>query len=153
LFIELVGCAFVITGVGCGKSSPSADVDAHGGGGDGSIDSSLESGLSGTSDSGADVAEDAEEQPSQDGGTFDGDACAGGCPSEYVCGFLQSAGCSAIGTCVLVGAICDISTGYFCACDGRSIVTVCGNNGLPQGYQTASYAHAGACEVDSGVGD
>jgi len=70
-----------------------------------------------------------------------------GCPSYYVCGFLESRGCSStVGTCIPVGPVCQIVRGTFCACDGTSVTIVCDNNGLPQGYEVQPYAHAGRCE-------
>jgi hypothetical protein len=132
--------------VGCGGSkgtSGQSDASAPDGGPGSGVDG-------GPSDAGSESGVASESGVEGEAGAQTWHDCASPCPSGYVCGFLESAGCSAIGICVPLGADCDIATGDFCSCAGTSIFTMCGTNGLPEGYQTAPFAHAGACEADSG---
>jgi hypothetical protein len=74
------------------------------------------------------------------------------CPSSGVCGFLESAGCAAIGQCFPApsGARCAIASTVGCGCNGSdvSIDPSC-SSGLPSGYQTKPVLHEGAC-ADAG---
>lgn len=65
------------------------------------------------------------------------------CKPGDVCGFPEVDLCAAKGTCFPApGATCAaFSPG--CACDGTAINTIC--NGLPNGYETKPFAHAGTC--------
>jgi hypothetical protein len=69
------------------------------------------------------------------------------CPSGEACGFLETSGCAATGTCVTATQIvCNLySPG--CACDGAEITVAC--TGLPSGYVSEPLRHTGAC-VDGG---
>ncbi len=72
------------------------------------------------------------------------------CPSNEVCGFLETNGCSAAGTCVSLGAQCALAPYVFgCGCDGTNVSIGC-DTGLPSGYATKPLAHTGAC-TDSGA--
>jgi len=73
------------------------------------------------------------------------------CGSGRLCGFLESAGCSATGTCFPApGVVCNAIV-LACACDGTNINVAC--NGLPSGYAPKPFAHSGVCGFDSGGGD
>jgi hypothetical protein len=73
------------------------------------------------------------------------------CPVELICGFPIADGCSAMGECVMRGAVCN-SFQPGCACDGQTINIVC--EGLPAGYATQPVDHVGVCDsVDAGSGD
>jgi hypothetical protein len=66
------------------------------------------------------------------------------------CGFPQSSGCTATGTCFpALGVVCNAIV-LACACDGTDINVAC--NGLPGGYAPKPFAHLGACGLDSGAG-
>jgi hypothetical protein len=65
------------------------------------------------------------------------------CAYGYVCGFPESAGCSAQGLCFMApGAVCE-AYAPGCACDGTEITIVC--TGLPNGYVSKALLHEGAC--------
>jgi hypothetical protein len=120
---------------GSTSSSGSSDAASSGSGSGGSSASGSSSGSSGSSRAG---------DAGGDAGTCTTNAdCGGG-----LCGFLQSAGCSAVGACfAMPGAICNAIV-LGCACDGTSVNVAC--NGLPGGYTPKPFAHAGACGLDSG---
>jgi hypothetical protein len=82
----------------------------------------------------------------RDGG---GTACAGDvdCPAGKVCGFLESGGCGAAGSCFPAPTVICNAYGPGCACDGSEVNTIC--NGLPSGYARKPLKHTGAC-VDGG---
>jgi hypothetical protein len=64
------------------------------------------------------------------------------------CGFLETAGCSATGSCFsTLGVTCQAIV-LACACDGTDINVAC--NGLPSGYAPKPYAHSEACRLDAG---
>jgi hypothetical protein len=65
------------------------------------------------------------------------------CPSDQVCGFPESAGCSAQGACFAMQEVTCQAIALACACDGTEINVAC--NGLPSGYASKPYAHSGAC--------
>jgi hypothetical protein len=64
-----------------------------------------------------------------------------------ICGFLESDGCSAVGSCFapMIRGCNGYSPG--CACDGSEVNVVC--NQLPSGYAAAPLMHTGAC-LDAG---
>jgi hypothetical protein len=65
------------------------------------------------------------------------------CAQGYACGFPQSEGCSAQGTCfTLSAATCDAYL-LGCACDGTALNLAC--TGLPSGYAHAPVHNMGAC--------
>jgi Antistasin family len=80
--------------------------------------------------------------------TTDADCANGG-----ICGFLESAGCTATGQCfpAPTGARCALASAVGCGCAGSdvSIDPSC-YSGLPAGYQTKPVLHEGACE-DAGA--
>jgi hypothetical protein len=78
--------------------------------------------------------------------TGDASSCA---PSE-ICGFAESQGCQAKGSCFPRGALCNLFQPG-CACDGENINVAC--SGLPNGYVTAPLLHTGACTAADGGGD
>jgi hypothetical protein len=86
--------------------------------------------------------------PPTDAGST-GVACAidSDCANGGVCGYRESDGCSAAGSCFPApGAVCLLySPG--CACDGSEISVAC--TGLPSGYVSKPLRHTGAC-VDGG---
>jgi hypothetical protein len=88
--------------------------------------------------------------PADAGGT----ACMtdGDCPTEEICGFLESAGCAATGQCFAApGARCAIPSSVGCGCNAMevSIDPSC-YSGLPDGYQLHPVRHEGACAADAG---
>lgn len=84
------------------------------------------------------------------------DACASSadCASGRLCGFLESAGCSATGQCYPApsGPRCAIASTVGCGCNGSdvSIDPSC-SSGLPTGYQTKPVLHEGACTDAAGA--
>jgi hypothetical protein len=71
------------------------------------------------------------------------------CSGGQICGFLESAGCSAAGSCFQAPGVTCEAIALACACDGTNINIAC--NGLPGGYAPKPYAHAGTCGSDAGV--
>lgn len=71
------------------------------------------------------------------------------CGSGQICGFPESAGCSAAGTCFQSPGVTCNAIELACACDGTNINVAC--NGLPGGYAPKPYAHAGTCGADAGA--
>jgi hypothetical protein len=72
------------------------------------------------------------------------------CGSGRICGFLESAGCTATGSCFPApGVTCNVVL-LACACDGTDMNVAC--TGLPGDYAPKPYAHSGACGPDSGGG-
>jgi hypothetical protein len=97
-----------------------------------------------TQHDGGGVARDG--SPGADGGALDatpGCSTNADCPSNEICGFLESLACVATGQCFPApGAVCEAySPG--CACDGQEINIGC--TGLPTGYSTQPLLHTGAC--------
>jgi hypothetical protein len=82
------------------------------------------------------------------GGT--GVACTStaGCGTEQICGFAEADSCNATGECFVISGVQCNSYLPGCACDGTEINLAC--NQLPVGYETAPYAHSGACDADAG---
>jgi len=83
----------------------------------------------------------------------DGAACSANsdCPAGKVCGFLESAACSAKGECVVPPEVTCASRYDVCGCDGETkFATGCG---FPSGYVSTPYAATGACAGDAGQGD
>ncbi len=62
---------------------------------------------------------------------------------QGMCGFAETQGCAAVGHCFPPsGAVCNgFQPG--CSCAGDTINLIC--NGLPAGYTTAQFGHAGSC--------
>jgi len=76
------------------------------------------------------------------------------CPSDDVCGFLDTAGCGAVGQCfpAMTGTYnCPADFGG-CACDGTDVPTGC-DTGLPQGYSRKPLQHTGMCADASSSAD
>jgi hypothetical protein len=76
----------------------------------------------------------------------DGGSCVSNsdCPKGRLCGYLQSAGCSATGQCIPspIGPMCGaIAPG--CACDGSMVLLGC--NGFPADYVSKPFRHSGIC--------
>lgn len=65
------------------------------------------------------------------------------CGQGNMCGFLQSEGCSATGTCFPMPASTCKGLEDGCACDGATINIAC--TGLPDGYVPRPLEHAGPC--------
>ena len=83
--------------------------------------------------------------PTDAGGTDAATPCSidSDCASNEVCGFLESAACSAKGQCFPApGPIC-ASFLAGCACDGSEINIAC--TGLPNGYASKPLLHTGVC--------
>src|SRR5579859_7902158 len=79
------------------------------------------------------------------GGGSSGGVCKtnADCGTQHACAFLQSDGCMAAGQCVAAGGpVCNAFMPG-CACDGTVINTIC--TGLPQGYVSKPFLHAGTC--------
>ena len=72
------------------------------------------------------------------------------CRTGELCGFPESARCSATGTCFPAPGVTCNAIVLACACDGTDFNIAC--NGLPSGYVPKPFAHTGACGLDSGVG-
>lgn len=89
------------------------------------------------------------EPPIDAGGDASAAPCAAttDCPSNQVCGFPQTGGCSAHGTCFPVQQVTCGAFSAGCGCDGSEINLVC--NGLPTGYALKPLLHSGMC-VDGG---
>lgn len=69
--------------------------------------------------------------------------------NPYVCGYPVAGGCSAPGTCMPAGPLCDPVTPVACACDGTGIAYgEC--SGYPNGYAGAPTVHTGSC-ADGGT--
>jgi len=90
--------------------------------------------------------------PARDSGTDSGGAhtaCStnADCAPNNLCGFLETAACTAKGACFPAALVTCASYGAGCACDGSEINISC--NGLPAGYGTKPLLHAGAC-ADAG---
>ncbi|MGH7270573.1 MAG: hypothetical protein ACREJ3_09095, partial [Polyangiaceae bacterium] len=79
---------------------------------------------------------------------------ANGCPSGYTCAFLESAGCSAAGQCVLApgGVRCQIASAIGCGCSGNPVAIgpSCAT-GYPTGYASEPVLHPGPCAGDAGA--
>jgi hypothetical protein len=120
------------SGVGTGGTSGAGGSGASGAGGSGAS-----GGTSGAGGSGA------------SGGASGACTSSSDCPSGDMCGYAEAAGCSAQGHCFPLGPQCNaFSPG--CACDGTTINIVC--TGLPNGYVSAPFLHAGVCEApDAGT--
>ena len=81
------------------------------------------------------------------------------CESGQICGYLESAGCSAQGECLPTPTMgngnCS-NDGPFCACDGTDVETACQDD-MPVGYLNKAVAHLGNCAQpspsDAGVND
>ncbi len=74
------------------------------------------------------------------------------CGSGEVCGYAESAACSAKGQCFpsTVGIDdCPVDIGG-CACDGTSVIATGCAAGLPQGYAPRPLVHAGSCSTTDG---
>lgn len=89
--------------------------------------------------------------PVPDGGSG---VCASNadCPNSGLCGFLESAGCTATGQCfpAPVGARCAIMDTVGCGCNGTGVpIEPSCRSGLPDGYQSEPVLHEGAC-TDAG---
>ncbi|HTB75841.1 MAG TPA: hypothetical protein VK762_21475 [Polyangiaceae bacterium] len=69
------------------------------------------------------------------------------CASGKVCGFLETSGCGATGTCFPAPMVICNAYSPGCACDGSEVDVIC--NGLPSGYARKALKHTGAC-VDGG---
>jgi hypothetical protein len=70
--------------------------------------------------------------------------------NPYVCAYPVAAGCSAQGTCMPAGPLCDPVSPVACACDGTSIAY--GDcSGYPNGYAGKPTVYAGACPPDGGT--
>jgi hypothetical protein len=69
------------------------------------------------------------------------------CGQNMICGFPESGGCSAEGSCfhtlLGVGPVCLVYEPG-CACDGSETNLAC--NGLPSGYAAKPISHRGVCE-------
>jgi hypothetical protein len=88
------------------------------------------------------------------GGAADGGkpcTSQGECPTGFMCGFSEAAGCSATtGVCLDTSgrAVCNmVAPG--CACDGTMIGIGC-TTPLPEGYSTKPLRHPGQCAADGG---
>jgi hypothetical protein len=69
--------------------------------------------------------------------------------NPYVCGYPLAAGCSAQGTCLPAGPLCNMITAIACGCDGAGVgYGEC--SGFPNGYAGAPTVHTGAC-ADGGT--
>jgi hypothetical protein len=65
------------------------------------------------------------------------------CGAGSLCGFPESEGCSAVGTCFpSPGSMCELYAPG-CACDGTTINIAC--TGLPDGYAPRPLEHTGEC--------
>ncbi len=65
--------------------------------------------------------------------------------SQFECAFVQSAGCSAVGSCVDTTGIATCAAySAGCACDGTEINVACT---YPPGTATKPLAHAGTCDT------
>jgi hypothetical protein len=75
------------------------------------------------------------------------------CASAEICGFLESARCTATGQCFPAagGPRCAIASSVGCGCNGMdvSIDPSC-YSGLPSGYQLRPVLHEGTCAADAG---
>jgi hypothetical protein len=73
------------------------------------------------------------------------------CSNGDACGFLQSAGCTATGQCVRIGAFCAIASTVACGCNGANVNggPSC-TAGLPGGYLPKPILHQGPCS-DAGA--
>jgi hypothetical protein len=127
-------------------------------GADGGCSSSSSGGTGTTPPTEAGATDDASASPDGTGGT-PGDAtpdavtsCTtdGDCGSAQICGFPESAGCSATGTCFPAPQVTCDAYEAGCSCSGGIINLAC--NGLPSGYAPAPLAHPGECgSVDGGL--
>jgi hypothetical protein len=73
------------------------------------------------------------------------------CGSGKRCGFPESAGCGAVGSCFPTATAMCQAMQPGCACDGTFINLIC--EGFPSGYASKPLLHAGPCEsVDAGSG-
>jgi hypothetical protein len=88
--------------------------------------------------------------PGKDGGS--GSTCTSNsdCGTGFACGFKESAGCSATGTCVTFSPVACNAYSPGCGCDSSELNLV--YNGLPSGYASAPVAHSGSCTMDGGLG-
>jgi len=74
------------------------------------------------------------------------------CSNGGICGFLESAGCAAVGQCFPApsGPRCNIAGTVGCGCSGSAVsIDPSCVSGLPTGYQTKPVLHEGAC-TDAG---
>ncbi len=82
------------------------------------------------------------------------DGAAGACETDAdcgagrICGFPESAGCSATGACFPAPEVRCMAYLAGCACDGTMVNIAC--NGLPSGYAPKPLAHRGPC-TDGGL--
>ena len=82
-----------------------------------------------------------------------------GCDVGFACGFAESAGCAAKGSCFDVGATpgasqCGAgSTSDVCGCDGLTHRIANGCGALPSGYAPVAVARSGACAISDAGGD
>jgi hypothetical protein len=72
------------------------------------------------------------------------------CRTGELCGFPESARCSATGTCFPAPGVTCNAIVLACACDGTDFNIAC--DGLPSGYMPKPFAHTGACGLDAGGG-
>lgn len=71
------------------------------------------------------------------------------CGDGGACGYLESAMCAAVGTCVAKsGPVACLVYQPGCTCAGSEVDIAC--NGLPSGYAPAPLRHAGVCGTDGG---
>jgi hypothetical protein len=70
------------------------------------------------------------------------------CPKGDLCGFLETQGCAAKGTCFPPPGPTILPYAAGCACDGTE-VNIAVSTGLPSGYAPKPLLHAGAC-ADAG---
>jgi hypothetical protein len=71
------------------------------------------------------------------------------CGDGGACGYLESAMCSAVGSCfVKTGGVACLLYEPGCTCSGSEVDLAC--NGLPSGYAPGPLRHSGACGTDGG---
>jgi hypothetical protein len=77
------------------------------------------------------------------GGTSGACSVDADCGADYLCGFLEAAGCGAQGQCFPRRYVICQAYAPGCACDGTEINIAC--TGLPPGYASKPLAHGGTC--------
>jgi hypothetical protein len=151
----LTGCsgdAFIAIGPDGGGSSGSAGSGSAGSGSASSGSAGSGSASSGTASAGSASSGGADSGSVSSGGGGSGVSGGSGscvadadCPNKGVCGYLESATCSATGKCFPnPGAVC-LAYSPGCACDGTEITIAC--TGLPPGYSSKPLRHSGACST------